>query len=99
METDAATADDTPSKPKTKKRRSHSLALDAIKEEKLVYNDLETGGEAVGIIQMSAIAHDFTTNSQFGYLFNMYVKPPRRSPFLCQWFWKRGMGWGIVLAV
>jgi hypothetical protein len=34
-------------------------------KKKMIYIhiDLETGGEAVGIIQVSAIAHDYTTNS------------------------------------
>jgi hypothetical protein len=41
-----------------------------------IHIELETGEEAVGIIQMSAIAHDNTTNSRFGTPFNMYVKPP-----------------------
>jgi hypothetical protein len=59
-ETDSAADDDPPPEP-----RSHSLAHDAFKEEKLIYIhiDPETGGEAVGIIQISAIVHDYTTNS------------------------------------
>ena len=40
-----------------------------------IHIDLETGGEAVGIIQISDIAHDCTTNSQFGTPFNMFIKP------------------------
>jgi hypothetical protein len=78
MEADVIEQVDQPPEPKQKKRCSHSLAHDAIKEEKLIYIhiDLETGGEAVGIIQMSAIAHDYTTNSQFGNSLNMYVKQP-----------------------
>jgi hypothetical protein len=78
MEADVIEQVDQPPEPKQKKRCSHSLAHDAIKEEKMIYIhiDLETGGEAVGIIQMSAIAHDYTTNSRFGNSFNMYVKPP-----------------------
>jgi hypothetical protein len=63
-EADAAVGeDDPPPEPMKKKHRSHSLANDAIKEETLIYIhiDLETGGEAVGIIQMSAIAHDYMT--------------------------------------
>jgi hypothetical protein len=67
-EADAAAEDDPPPEPKKKKRRSHSLAHDTIKEEKLIYIhiDLETGGEAVRIIQISSIAHDYTSNSRFG---------------------------------
>jgi hypothetical protein len=78
MEADVIEQVNQPPEPQKKRRRSHSLAHDAIKEEKLIYIhiDLETGGEAVGIIQMSAIAHDYTTNSRFGNSFNMYVKPP-----------------------
>jgi hypothetical protein len=77
-EADEAAEGDPPPEPKKKKRCPHSLAHDAIKEEKLIYIhiDLETQGEAVGITQMSAIAHDYTTNSRFGNSFNMYVKPP-----------------------
>jgi hypothetical protein len=41
-----------------------------------IHIDLETGGEAVRIIQISSIAHDYTSNSRFGNPFNMYVKPP-----------------------
>jgi hypothetical protein len=54
-EANAAAYDDPPPDPKEKKCCSHSLAHDAIKEEKLIYIhiELETGGEApVGIIQM-----------------------------------------------
>jgi hypothetical protein len=78
MEADVIEQADQPPEPPKKRRRSHSLAHDAIKEEKLIFIhiDLETGGEAVGIIPMSAIAHDYTTNSRFGNSFNMYVKPP-----------------------
>jgi hypothetical protein len=41
-----------------------------------IHIEPETGGEAVGIIQIWAIAHEYTTNSRFGTPFNMYVKPP-----------------------
>jgi hypothetical protein len=77
-EADGAAEDNPPPEPKKKKRPSHTLAHDAINEEKLIYIhiDLETGGEAVGIIQMSAIAHDYMTYSRFGNSFSMYVKPP-----------------------
>jgi hypothetical protein len=46
---------------KKTKKTLPSLTYDAIKEEQklsYIHIDLETGGEATGIIQMSAISHN-----------------------------------------
>jgi hypothetical protein len=73
------TGTDAPTQPNPKKRRTNSIAHEAIIAKKLVLIliDLETGGENVGIIQMSAIAHDHATNCRFGEPFNEYVKLPK----------------------
>ena len=52
-------------------------AIDA-KKVIFIHVDLETGGEKVGIVQLSSIAHDSATNIQIGRPFDMYVRPHSR---------------------
>ena len=62
-----------------KARRTHSEAHKEIMDKSLVllHVDLETAGEAVGVVQLSCVAHDLRTNELIGpESFNEYIKPP-----------------------
>jgi Inhibitor of the KinA pathway to sporulation, predicted exonuclease len=58
-------------------RRKHSMAHDSIVAGNLIFLhvDLETGGEQVGVIQISCVCHDYKTNEVIG-TFDSYVRPP-----------------------
>ena len=43
-----------------------------------IHVDIESGGEDVGIIQLSAVAHDSSDNTKLGDTFDMYVRPTSR---------------------
>jgi hypothetical protein len=60
-----------------KVRRKHSIAHDSIVAGNLIFLhvDLETGGEEVGVIQISCVCHDYKTNEVIG-TFDSYVRPP-----------------------
>ena len=60
--------------PPKKKRRTHSVAHDDLEDLILLSIDLETGGEAVGIIQISCVAYNPETGDSFE--FDEHVKPP-----------------------
>jgi len=58
-------------------RRKYAIAHDEIVKGKLLFLhvDLETGGEDVGVIQISCVCHDFAKDEVIA-TFNSYVKPP-----------------------
>ena len=66
---------------KTERKKKMTHYSDQIKAGNVIFIhlDLETGGERVGIIQLSAIAHDSGTNQQVGATFNEYVQPSARA--------------------
>ena len=65
---------------KEKRKQQMERWYKAIADKIVVYIhvDVETGGEEVGIIQLSAVAHDSSTNIKIGRDFNEYIKPPPR---------------------
>jgi hypothetical protein len=61
----------------TSTRRKYSMAHDDIVKGRLLFLhvDLETGGEDVGVIQISCVCHDYTKN-EVTATFNSYIRPP-----------------------
>jgi hypothetical protein len=61
----------------TSTRRKYSMAHDDIVKGRLLFLhvDLETGGEDVGVIQISCVCHDYTKN-EVTATFNSYIQPP-----------------------
>ncbi|KAL3905294.1 MAG: hypothetical protein SGARI_004534, partial [Bacillariaceae sp.] len=65
---------------KEARKKEMKRYTDALSKGKIrfIHLDLETGGEDVGIIQLSSVAHDANDNKQVGAPFNKYVKPHAR---------------------
>jgi len=61
----------------TSTRRKYSMAHDDIVNERFLFLhvDLETGGEDVGVIQISCVCHDYAKN-EVTSTFNSYIQPP-----------------------
>ena len=62
---------------KAKRKKEMDRYFNALKENKVVFIhlDIESGGEDVGMVQLSAVAHHSSNNLQIGDAFNRYIKP------------------------
>ena len=63
-----------PEPPPKKQRRTHSIAHEQMGRFVLLSVDLETGGEEVGVIQLSCVAHNLRTDEKKE--FDEYIRPP-----------------------
>ena len=76
-EPEESTAKETAKKARKEELDRYQAAIKA-KNVRFIHLDIESGGEDVGIVQLSAVAHDSGTNLQVGDSFEEYVKPHSR---------------------